>query len=314
MRHRQSMAGGVVILAVAALAAGCAHDLPGWKLASTEHFRLYTDLGRRTYEPVLDHLEDVHVGLTASLFDSASVPPMEVLLLGDGDFHDLLGPIGGMFVHGMGHNKGILVIYDGVDPEFVDQTAAHELTHGLIAATYHSPPIWFNEGFATYTESIMVREGAVMFGSNHLQAASEAANGHLIHVAELFAAPAGRFHGDWERSYYATSWALIHYLWHGEGKRLRRRFGQFGQALSQERGPERSARAWELVYPEVPLAELDERLGQHMHDALERGKDSVVGFRMVKPARAPLRLEPADRAYVDEVRAALHKLKRPDRL
>jgi hypothetical protein len=314
VRHLQNLAGRIVLLAVAVGAAGCAHDLPGWKLASTEHFRLYTDLRRGTYEPVLDHLEDVHAGLTSSMFTSASVPPMEVLLLEDGDFHDLLGPIGGMFVHGLGHSKGILVVYDGGDPEFVDQTAAHELTHGFIAATFRSTPIWFNEGFATYTESIMLREGAVMFGSHNLQAANEAADGRLMPVGELFAAPSGRFHGDWERSYYATSWALIHYLWHGEGKRLRRRFMQLGEVMSEQKGPDRSAHAWEVVYPDVPLAELDDRLSHHMHEALERGRDSVVGFRMVKPVRAPLRLEPADRAYLDEVRAALRKLKRPDRL
>src|SRR3954447_5523587 len=99
VRHEHDALGRIATLALTVLAAGCAHDLPGWKLASTEHFRLYTDLGRRTYEPVLDHLEDVHAGLTSSFFSSVTVPPMEVLLLEEGDFHELLGPIGGMFVH-----------------------------------------------------------------------------------------------------------------------------------------------------------------------------------------------------------------------
>src|SRR2546421_5682990 len=181
-------------LAALTIASGCAEDLSGWKVASTEHFRLYTDLRRGTYEPLIERLEDVHTGLTTAFF-SVEIPPMEVFLFDESEFHSLLGPIGGLFVGGVG-NEGVLVVNEGEDRTFLDQTPAHELTHAFIHATYRTPPVWFNEGFATYVESIDIRAHAVLFGSRHVGIIDEAAAGRVVSVDELFTAPASRFHGD----------------------------------------------------------------------------------------------------------------------
>jgi hypothetical protein len=301
---------GLLVAVVACF--GCAHDLPGWKVATTENFRLYTDQKPRSYEAVLERLEDVHGGLSSSLF-SANIPPTEVFLFEPSEFQSLLGPVGGVAIGGVG-KSGVLVLYDGWDPAFIERTAAHELAHAFIGATFRAPPIWFNEGLATYAESIMVQENAVLFGSRKVGVAHTAAAGRLVKVQELFSAPHKQFHGDWETRHYTTAWAVIHYIWHGEQRRLRPRFDAFGAALSNEAGrPGGSLRAWKAVFPEVPLSELDGRLLDHMNEAFGRGRDSVVGFRRKRPERAPIALAPADMAYVDQVRAQLRKYRRADK-
>ena len=293
------------------LAAACAHDIPGWKKASTPHFALYTDLSRRHYEGMLEHLEEVHAGLASSFFD-ASIPPQEVFLFSEGEFRELLGPIGGMYLGAPG-GQGILVVYDGWDREQLDRIAAHEMAHGFVNATFRSTPTWFNEGFATYAESIMIRDGKVWFGSAGVR--PEASGGRLVPVDELFSAPGAKFHGDWETRHYSTAWAVVHYIWHGENKALRKRFDAFGAALAQiGRQPGGSARAWQQVYPDIPLDQLDGRIRGHLNTAFSVPKSSLVGFALTSPPRPPLTVEPAQMSYVDQIRAELKKRRRADRL
>jgi hypothetical protein len=296
---------GGLLFAFTLLGAGCAHDLPGWKVASTDHFRVFTDRPRRTYEPLLERLEEVHAGLSSSFFD-ASPPPMEVFLFSGPEFHELAGEVGGLFVTPGEGQSGVLVVPEAWDTDYLDRTAAHELAHGFVNATYPGVPLWFNEGFATYCESIMVQEERVWFGSANLYVAEGAARGRLVPVAELFSAESGRFHGDLEDRHYTTSWAMIHYLWHGEKKGLRRRFDQFRDTLlATGRAPDRSARAWQTVYPELPLADVDGRLRDHLSASFALPRSSLVGFKLVRPTLPPLRLQPAEGAYVDQLRAVL---------
>jgi hypothetical protein len=236
-----------------------------------------------------------------------------VFLFSSSEFAALLGPVGGVAMGSVG-KSGVLAIYEGWDPFFIDRTAAHELAHAFIHATYRSPPIWFNEGLATYAESIMVQEKAVLLGSNKVHVADAANSRQLIPVAQLFSAVSTRFHGEWEARHYTTAWAVVHYIWHGEGKSLRRRFDAFGAALSgAARTPGGSARAWATVFPEIPLAELDGRLRDHMTEVFNRSRDSVVGFKFTPVERPPTELVPAEMSYVDHVRAQLRTHRRADR-
>lgn len=294
------------------LAGACAHDLPGWKVARSEHFLVYTDQKPRVFEPVLDRLEDVYAGLTASLF-SAEIPATEVFLLEPSEFESLLGPWGGLaFRH---DRRTILVLQEGWEWAFLEKTVAHELAHAFIGATFRAPPIWFNEGLATFAESIRVQDKAVLFGSNKTSVASLAAAGRLVKTNDLFLAPFTDFHGDWEERHYATAWAVVHYIWLGENKQLRPRFDAFGAALSEEGGKTGGTlRAWARVFPEVPLTELDGRLLDHMNKSFGRGRDAVVGFKFERKDRAPTNLTPADMVYVEEIREALRERRRPGKL
>ncbi len=303
-------------MAAAALAAsvGCAHQPGDWKLVSSDHFHVYTDQPARDYERVVERLEDVHAGLAASFFGNTATPPLQVFLFGELEFRQLVeNTVGGMFIGEHG-KKGALVIYDGWEQRSLDEVAAHELAHGFINATFPAVPIWFNEGFATYMSSIVIADDRVWFGSIGEQSSLVANQGLLVPMAELFNARWGQFHGDWERSHYATGWALVHFLLHGEKKRLRPRFDQFGAALSQVgASPGGGAVAWPRVYPEIPLAELDAHVRDHVNAVFAKKIDSRMGFAFTRVAQGPLRVEPAPPPVVEAMRATLRRRRRPDK-
>jgi hypothetical protein len=304
---------GVLLLAAMA-SAGCAHEAPGWKRISSDHFQVYSELDRRTYESVIERLEDVHDGLASSFFSQTATPPLEVFLFSEGEFHELAGNWGGMFIGERGHG-GALAIYDGWDPHFVDVVAAHELAHGFIGATFPSVPMWFNEGFAGYLESIIIEGDRVWFGSITVNAGLTAGRGKIVPIVSLFSAPWHEFHGDWESSHYATAWAVVHYLLHGENRTLRRRFDQFGSTLAQPgHRPDASAAAWHQIYPDIPLAEIDGRVRDHISAAFGKNVDARLGFRLQRPPRSLLQVAPADPAHVEAMRTALRRRHKPETL
>jgi hypothetical protein len=294
-----------------AIAVGCAHDLPGWKVAANANFRLYTDRPRRSFDPLIERLQEVHTGLASSFFGGVTVPPMEIFLFETGEFSDLLGDkIGGLFLGGQRGQSGTLVLPEAWDPAYLDKTAAHELAHAFINATFQNVPIWFNEGFASYCESIKVIEDKVWFGSSHVFAAESARRGELVPVSDLFSARAERFHDDLGTRHYTTAWAVIHYIWHGENKSLRGRFDQFGATLATSgKGPSGSSMAWQATYGDIPFTEVDGRLRDHLTAVFALPKSSMVGFRMNSKNTGEVALAPADLRYVDGLRAALKKVR-----
>jgi hypothetical protein len=307
-------------LAVAGLAlaaVGCSHDLPGWKTVTSEHFRVYTDQKPSKFEWTVERLEDIHAGFRQSFFPKAEPPPLEVFLFGQAEFQDLVGNrSGGMFLGEHG-KSGVLVLFDGGDPFLIGQMAAHEVAHGFIHAQFRRVPHWYDEGCASYLSSIMVEEGEhrVSFGRGG-GSDDVAAAGMLVPVMQLFSARYDDYaKGDWARSHYATGWAIMHYIGHGEGKQLRARFDILGTALAEAGGNAGAgAAAWARVFPEVPLRELDDRLRDHVHQAIEKHRDSRWVFKFERGERAPSRIDPADLARVDEIRGRLRAARVPDRI
>jgi hypothetical protein len=295
--------------------AACAHEPAGWKVVSTDHFNVYTDRGAHAYEWVTERLEDVHAGLAQSFFAETATPPLEVFLFGEMEFQELVSNrYGGMFLGD--HGKGTLILSDAGDPAFIDHITAHELSHGFIHATFPAVPIWFNEGFATYLESMVVEEGEhrVTFGSLDAHASVTAGIGRMVPMDQLFSARFDQFHGEWEHSHYATGWALVHYIEHGENKQLRPRFDAFTAALAEATSARRSgATAWAKVYPEIPFGELDGRVRDHVNRAFDKHRDSRIAYKFIRPERAPLRIGPADMQRVDSVRAKLLRDRTPDK-
>jgi hypothetical protein len=292
-------------LACAPVAAGCAHDLPGWKLAATDHFQIYTDRPRRIFEPLIEHLEEVHAGLSSSFFEGDTPPPMQVFLFGSTEFKELVGDnVAGRFLTFETGQPGILVMPERWETEYLNRTAAHELTHAFVNANHPDTPLWFHEGFAEYCESIKVEQDKVWFGSK-MEVDAGAAFGQLVPVADLFAVRDSGFHGSWETRYYTTSWAMVHYLLHGEKKSLRPRFDQFRSALLTGPVAERTTRAWQQVFPELPVADLDGHLRDHLTATFALPRSNLVGFKLSRPPVPELRLTPADPTFVDRVRAVL---------
>ena len=288
------------LLAAGALAlAVCASGPRSWKHVSTTHFDLYTTGGRNAYGPVLDRLETVHLALSKSFFQNTDVPGFEVFLYEPEDALYILGDYGGRFLS-LGP-KGTLVMKNGASSEDIDPLAAHELAHGFIGATFKTIPVWFNEGLATYLGSLRMRDGTACFGGRDRMQSSEARRGQLIPVRELFAARGATFYDrSWEHSHYASGWAIIHYLFHGENNRLRPRFDAFAKHFSVPGNVETvSFEAWANVFPEIPVAELDNRVKDHLRTVFDRPGGKCMGFRF-EPPEVVYKVEPADMSFIQQ--------------
>lgn len=290
-----------LLLATAALAlASCAHGPRAWKHVSTPHFDLYTTTGRNAYGPLLERLEMVHFVLSNSFFQVTDVPGYDVFLYEPEDAMYILGDYGGVFNGGLGP-RGTLVMKDGASSEYIDPLATHELAHGFIGRTFKTIPTWFNEGLATYLGSLRMRDGMACFGGRDRMQSREAYRMQIIPVRDLFRTRAAKFHdASWERSHYVSGWAVIHYLFHGEDRALRKRFDAFAKHFAVRANIERvSFEAWENTFPEIPLAQLDDRIKDHLRNVFDRpgGKCMAIPFQI--PPLPELKVQPADMAVVN---------------
>jgi Flp pilus assembly protein TadD len=91
-------------------------------------------------------------------------------------------------------------------------TLFHEYTHLLLARQRESRiPRWYNEGLAEYFSTLSVRDGAVVVGSVPFANLQWLATRGPMPLEELFETLEGARARD-VQDFYATSWALIHYL------------------------------------------------------------------------------------------------------
>lgn len=105
----------------------------------------------------------------------------------------------------------------------------HESVHLLVDNKVRTSPAWFNEGLAEYFSALEIlpeKTGGgkrVVFGKPILRHILKLRQSKLLPLATLFGVDrASPYYNEREKSsvFYAESWALIHYLTHGqEGQR-----------------------------------------------------------------------------------------------
>lgn len=293
---------GRALLLWGALTLGaCASGPRSWKHVHTPHFDLYTQGGKHAYGPVLERLEMVHLALSQTFFQNTDVPGFDVFLYEPADAMYILGDYGGRFVGGLGP-RGTLVMKDGATSEDIDPLATHELAHGFIGATFRTIPVWFNEGLASYLGTLRMREGLACFGGRDRMRSRQTIRGQLIPVRELFAAGGSQFYdASWEHSHYASGLVIIHYIFHGEGNRLRRRFDVFAKHFSFPANVATvSFEAWANTFPDVPIDQLDGRVKDHLRDVFDRPGGKCYGIPFKEPPEPDYKVEPADLALVKQ--------------
>jgi hypothetical protein len=287
---------------------GCSHDIAGWKVVSTNHFRLYTDQPPNIYEPVLERMEDVYAGYLSSFFSHA-IPIVEVFIFNTGEFQDLLGEVGGIFISNR-KEPPLMVVPRAWDRKHLDRISANNLGQAFIAASGWRVPVWFRRGFANYCESMAIRENRVWFGSVVTNEANYASTNRLIPFIKLFSMTHNEFQGVEQARHEAAAWAMVHYLWHGENKTLRSRFETFITTLST--GPvtfNATLLAWQKVFPEIPVKELDDRVARHLHSVFVLPVATVSGFDLIRPEKQPVQVVSADMNYINTVRTKLRALR-----
>jgi hypothetical protein len=302
-----------VLAVVAALALGCGHAPPweqphgGWQAISSEHFVLYTDSWFPTYRYVLNRLEDSYAGLSRAFFGSLDLPTIEVLLLTEGEYDELLGlGTAGMFVEGTAAANGLLVLRRSHHRNVLDEVAAHELVHRFIAAKYPSMPRWLNEGIADYLSTLRVTDDEVEVG--RLSATTEARGRRfLTSLRELAHAGDEMFHGkDADVRYHAAT-EFVRWLLHPradglESTRWTRLVAAYGTGAYQT---DTADAIMTRVYPELTWAQLQTEVQRHIDTIESSSRYPIWTFPFHPPTRRPFQARPADRGYVKGLCGAL---------
>lgn len=99
--------------------------------------------------------------------------------------------------------------------EDVDRTVYHELTHYFVRNTVSHLPLWLSEGLADYYSTFRTSGDAVHIGVLIPQHVRWLRQKPMIPLAELFTTTAeSPLYNESSRSgtFYAQSWALVHYL------------------------------------------------------------------------------------------------------
>jgi tetratricopeptide (TPR) repeat protein len=118
----------------------------------------------------------------------------------------------------------------------------HESVHLLVDNKLRTAPAWFNEGLAEYfsTFTFLPEEKAgtarrVVFGTPIVRHIAMLRQNALLPLATLFAVDrSSPYYNEREKSsmFYAQSWALIHYLTHGQAGRRQPQLARFLELLA----------------------------------------------------------------------------------
>jgi Flp pilus assembly protein TadD len=161
----------------------------------------------------------------------------------------------------------------------------HEYTHLLLARQRSAPlPRWYNEGLAEYFSTVAFRDGALVVGAIPAERLVWLVERrHPMPLDRLFGGDAdSTLRGESIHDFYATAWALSHYLMGSE--RGRRELSRFDRELSS--GAALDA-AREAAFAR-PFDGLEKELATHI-DYLARG----VAAEMVLDPRKVRVVEPS---------------------
>ena len=165
----------------------------------------------------------------------------------------------------LAHPHGNYLAINGdlrIDPARV---VYHEVLHYF--ARYHLPgiPLWFNEGLAEFYAGFRVDESEAVLGVPHARHLQWLRNNPHLRLDEVFAVDT---HSETynERSrrgpFYAQSWALVHYLMAGGGRRT----DQLVDFLARLSGGEDMESAFELAF-DARFGTLEKELAAYLAQA-----------------------------------------------
>ncbi len=225
----------------------------GWDVAfrlDTAHLRVYSGRPLAFTRRLAALLED-EVGVYRKLYGGTLAldpepPTVRVYVFADRDgFARVVAQVVGRDPPGKSPGMyspetGVLYVGDsakGGSEGAVLQTAAHEMTHALDHRWARVPewPNWLVEGrahhlgFAIRGRRILPGTVAVPPGARILKTLGEAIDG--ADLREFLALTPEGFVGEGIGSHYALSWALVHFLFHGEGGKYAPGFRAFLQGL-----------------------------------------------------------------------------------
>jgi len=251
-----------------------------WLRVETEHFRLHTDL-----EPERAHKEALQLEQTFRAF------------LDHGWVHQGQPPF--MLNTVMFSNPNEAQLYTGLDtagytipdllfepwivlpaPNQVDglDVLRHELTHYIAHQAIRHHPTWFGEGIAGYFQTAhFVSETEFEVGGVPRALFYELQRSGPLPVSRIWE-PEG---GVQTRRYYATAWALVHYLMteHAE------EFVVYQRCLARGLSDEA---AWQAAFPNLPRQAVDAKLRLYLEVGLYEKSVQRITSQAIAVKSTPL--------------------------
>ena len=190
--------------------------LTGWHAAQSGGTRLIGDLAAEEIQGLagdLARFDAIFAGL-AGWPEGASTPPLAIYLIRNPE-------IAGRFGLGRGAagwafaalDESFIAVDISSGRDQARSTLFHEYTHYLLGRKQRAPlPRWYHEGLATYFSTVSERGGAVVVGAAPGLLTARLTLRGALPLDRLFAASLVDMNWDEVGDFYATSWALSHYL------------------------------------------------------------------------------------------------------
>jgi hypothetical protein len=251
-----------VSLLILCLLGGCAarqlgHGAPSWRLVTTEHFKVYTDLPA---ERAVARAEDFERWLAAFQQHGWTITgrlalQLNVVLFSDPYEYATYGGRDALGYHvpsvlfepwvvmpaGREDDDGILVIF------------RHELAHYIAHSGMYRQPAWFSEGIACYFETAHFDEsGDFAVGRPPRWRAQWLDQHRRLSVRQVFAPDAD---SD-ATGFYETSWLIVHYLVSEHPDE----FEAYQLGLAKGLGHEA---AWASAFPKLSVDQLEQQVSAY---------------------------------------------------
>lgn len=243
----------------------------GWVVVETDNLRVRTNVGTDKavelagrYQRIRDAIAEYELPCA---FDRLTAPLEVTVLTHAGQpsfFRPSQAPLLGL--------RPQLVLRSANEGDTV-RLFTHEMTHQLVAACFSGAPAWFNEGMASFYETVRLEDDELTLGyppyvfmrSENWRVAPiykreldgqkvwVLANVLAPTVGELRAMSPSDFYStkpEEEVAHYAGSWALIHLLRYGEPS-FNAPFNRYQRALD---AGENEASAWHASFAELDVA------------------------------------------------------------
>ena len=222
-----------LLLLLCALSSGCAHVVPEcaahggspWLELTSQHFVVTTNLAPPDARAAAAQLEQARTAVLAA-FPMGDAPQLDVVVFETAaQLHELSGDL--QLDAALTHDRKGSLLLTGSAVSFLGATQLrsmlHELAHHFSAGALRRWPRWFEEGLATYLETITLDADAKMAvrGAAHEVRLDEVLRWGVLPVKSLWAwdVEPDR-HNGLEEHRAASSWFWVHFLFNEHRREL----------------------------------------------------------------------------------------------
>lgn len=283
----------------------------GWKVASSDHFLVYSEQSETRLAEYAEQLERLDAAmrfrykLSSDGRDKANRLTVYVLS-NDSKIRNLIGGssrnVMGFYVPRASGSVAFVPqrVVGGSSGKFdlgADTVLFHEYAHHFFYQNFTgSYPLWFSEAFAEFFSTVRFEsDGGVGIGLPALHRAYSLAMGRSVPMQKLLSATPGELDADRLESLYSRGWALLHMLTFADDRpgQLERylsainrgeankqaSFAAFGDMKQLDRAVDSYVRRPRLPYIKIDKAALD--TGQIEVRTLSEGEDAMLDIIIV---------------------------------